>query len=719
MLLAGSMASALCALPALASAAPADVVSADAPAPASDAPADAPAEAAPIVVNAHRLDAARASIQPSLGADAYTLTSAAIKALPGGDNVQFNQIVLQLPGVTQDGFGQFHVRDDHADLQYRINGIILPEGLAVFGQTLSPRLIQKFDLLTGALPAQYGLRTAGVIDITTRTGFDNAGSVSLYGGSQGTIEPGIEYGGSSGNTNYYVSSDYKRNNLGIENVNGSTTALHDRTEQYQAFAFVDHILNESNRISLLAGYSDQSFQIPNPAGLSAAQAGPGYTVNGRSDFRSDNLNENQRERTAFSQFALLHDAGQLTVQTALFARYSSLRYTPDVTGELLFSGLAQAAFKSDLALGFQLDAVFRASAAHTLRAGLFAQHDRSLSQTVTNVFPLDNSGNQAGESFAIAETGVKNATTLSAYLQDEWKLSPTLTLNTGLRFDHYSAYRSEQQLSPRASLVWQPSTGTTVHIGYARYFSPPPFELVGGTTLGNINGTSGAPLGSTNTTPFAERQHYFDAGIQQKVGSRLTLGIDGYYRISRNLIDEGQFGAPIILTPFNFRDGRIRGVNLYANYAHAGLTAYANFAVAKAQGKDIISSQFVFDPAELAYISTHYTYLDHDQTYTGSGGVAYGFRDGPLAGLKLGGTMLYGSGLRAAGAVPNGSKLPAYAQVNLSASYKLKGPGLEFRFDVINVADHSYVIRNGSGVGVGAPQYGPRRGFFFGVTKDL
>jgi hypothetical protein len=100
-----------------------------------------PAQAQPehtIVVTARRLDEARASIQPSLGADSYAVSQDAIKALPGGANQQFNQILLQIPGVSQDGGGQFHVRDDHANLQYRINGTILPEGLAVFGQTLSP-----------------------------------------------------------------------------------------------------------------------------------------------------------------------------------------------------------------------------------------------------------------------------------------------------------------------------------------------------------------------------------------------------------------------------------------------------------------------------------------------------------------------------------------------------------------------------------------------------
>ena len=206
------------------------------------------------------------SIQPCLGATAIRSATRRSTLCPGADNQQFNQIVLQLPGVVQDGFGQFHVRDDHGNLQYRINGTILPEGIAVFGQTLSPRLIDKFSLLTGALPAQYGLRTAGILDITTKSGFKNGGEISLYGGSHDTIQPSIEYGGSTGSTNYFVSGRFTHDRLGIESVDGSSNPLHDKTDQGQAFGYVDHIIDDHDRISLVAGYSNDISRSPIRAG---------------------------------------------------------------------------------------------------------------------------------------------------------------------------------------------------------------------------------------------------------------------------------------------------------------------------------------------------------------------------------------------------------------------------------------------------------------------
>src|SRR5579862_6506638 len=116
-----------------------------------------------LVVTAQHLDEARQQIQTKTGASTYTIDSQAISTAPGGENVELNQVILQAPDVVQDSFGQFHVRGEHAGLQYRINGIILPEGISVFGQTLDPRLIASVSLLTGALPAEYGLRSAGIV----------------------------------------------------------------------------------------------------------------------------------------------------------------------------------------------------------------------------------------------------------------------------------------------------------------------------------------------------------------------------------------------------------------------------------------------------------------------------------------------------------------------------------------------------------------------------
>src|ERR1700690_3085141 len=217
---------------------------------ADEAPATATTSLQEITITAARLDERRAGIQTQTGASTYTIDAAAVAATPGGDNTLLNQVVMQAPEVAQDSFGQFHVRGEHNGLQYRLNGVILPEGISVFGQSLDPRLISSLSLITGALPAEFGLRTAGIIDITTKSGIlAQGGDVALYGGSHGEVEPSFVYGGGAGSLSYFVSGDFLRNDLGIESPDGSINPIHDHTTQYHGFGYFEDILDEIGRAS--------------------------------------------------------------------------------------------------------------------------------------------------------------------------------------------------------------------------------------------------------------------------------------------------------------------------------------------------------------------------------------------------------------------------------------------------------------------------------------
>src|SRR5579871_2724746 len=192
-----------------------------------------------VVITAQHLNEERSRIDTDTGASTYKFDSKQIEAQPGGSDVQLNQVMLQIPDAAQDSFGQLHIRGDHNGLQFRLNGIILPDGISVFGQTLPPRLISSMKLLTGSLPAEYGLRSAGIIDLTTKSGaLQPGGEVSLYGGSHGWVEPSVDYAGSSGNNSYFLTGDYIANGLGIESPDGSSTPLHDHTRQFHGFGYL-------------------------------------------------------------------------------------------------------------------------------------------------------------------------------------------------------------------------------------------------------------------------------------------------------------------------------------------------------------------------------------------------------------------------------------------------------------------------------------------------
>jgi outer membrane receptor protein involved in Fe transport len=685
----------------------------------------------PVVVTAQRLNDARAQIEPQIGASTYTIDSAAITATPGGDNTLLNQVILQAPDVAQDSFGQLHIRGDHNGLQYRLNGLILPEGISVFGQTLEPSLISSMKLITGTLPAEYGLRTAGIIDLTTKGGLlMPGGTVSIYGGSHGTIDSSFDYGGSSGNFSYFLSGDFLQNDLGIESPDGRSNPIHDKTDQYHGFGYFEDILDEENRVTLVLGTSNDHFQIPNQSGLQPADVfsggnglGPGgvLLVNGQYTFPSENLNETQREITHYAIASLQHSVGDFDVQTSLITRYSSLNFSPDPLGDLLYNGISQQAVKRNMSYGWQTDSSYHLTDKHTVRAGFYIQTDRAVSNTTSQVLPTDPiTGNQSSDiPISITDNNGKTQWIESLYIQDEWKLSPTVTLNYGLRADNFTAYDSESQLSPRINSVWQPTDTTTIHAGYARYFSPPPFELVGNTTIALFKNTTNAPGVTQNDPVKAERSNVFDVGAEQKLFDALTIGVDTYYKKSRNLIDEGQFGAPIILTPFNYRYGKQYGVEFTANYTTDMFSAYGNVSLEHAIGKDIVSSQFNFSQDDLNYIATHYIDLDHEQHLTASAGASYLWE-----GTRFSADLLFGSGLRSTpdAGPPNGAHLPYYTQVNLGVSHKfdiLGAGGITARVDVINAFDLKYEIRDGTGVGVGASQFGSRRGFFAGLSKSF
>src|ERR1043166_2770545 len=110
-------------------------VSSQSPSPtASPTSADATAER--VVVTSQELDISRELIVPSLGATRYTVGPDRLDPQAQGENAPFNQTVLRFSGLAQDSFGQLHVRGEHANLQYRIDDVLLPESIPGFGQVL-------------------------------------------------------------------------------------------------------------------------------------------------------------------------------------------------------------------------------------------------------------------------------------------------------------------------------------------------------------------------------------------------------------------------------------------------------------------------------------------------------------------------------------------------------------------------------------------------------
>jgi outer membrane receptor protein involved in Fe transport len=682
-----------------------------------------------------QLNQARSQILTQVGATAYNHTADNIVAQSQGENAPLNQVILRSPGVAQDSAvnGDLHVRGEHANLQYRINGVLLPEGITGgFGLELDPRFVESMQLITGSLPAEYGFRTAGVIDIETKTGaFANGGEVGVYGGSYNTFRPSFEYGETDGPWDTYVDGSFDQNDLGIENPTGNPTAIHDHTDQYKSFLYASRLLSDTSRITLMGSASYSTFQVPDQAGL-PQPAAMYSTFVPNANTNSADVNENQIEQNYYAVAAYQQSAGDLNYQLSGYGRASGAHFLPDPNGDLVFDGVASDVDRVLYSGGLQLDASYELGDKHTLRFGGQLLDEYLTDASTTTVFPVTG-GVPTGDPFNIVQDSSAHALYAGVYAQDEWKILPKWTLNYGARFDeYYASFDKENQPSPRVNLVYQPFEWTTLHIGYSRYFTPPPLENVPAGNITVFNGTSNESAVQQDGTVRAERANYFDAGISQKITEHFQVGLDGYYKNAVNQIDDGLFGQSLILSAFNYKQGRVYGAEGTASYTHGGFASYANLAWGQAQGKGAASAQFLWpDAGTEQYVNNHWIYLDHDQRLSGTFGVSYTLVESARWSGLFYADAIYGSGLRQDGdgtiggsedptdPIPNGASVPQYYSINIGAEQDFKLPNkklLKARVDVVNLTDNVYELRSATGVGVNLAQYGERRGFFGSLT---
>ena len=361
--------------------------------------------------------------------------------------------------------------------------------------------------------------------------------------------------------------------------------------------------------------------------------------------------------------------------------------------------------RSNEAYGMQADASYALNGSHTLRSGLFVQYEHAIVNNTSSVFPADADGNQTSSApFSITDNGTLGGTTMGFYLQDEWKATDKLTVNYGARYDHVNTVVSEQQLSPRLGLTYELSHATRLHAGYARYFTPPPTELIDTTSVAAFQGTTNALPSGATTSVRSERSNYFDLGISPPGHAQPDAGPGrllprrappagrGPVRQRADLLflqlrarthlRPGRHGQPARATSAPMPTWRCRGRWPRASRAGNSTSPPTNSPTSPITGC-----------------------LDHDQTVSGSFGASYLWR-----GTQFSGDALFGSGLR--NGFANTTHLPGYFQVNVGVAHTFDAPvigKLKTRFSIVNLFDRSYALRDGTGIGVGAPQYAPRR----------
>jgi hypothetical protein len=655
------------------------------------------------------------------GNSEYTLNEHDIEALPQGEQTSIDQVLLQMPGVVQDDESQIHVEGEHEDLQWRINGIMLPmDSFSGFGQIFNSFFVKRVSLLDGVLPVTYGFRDSGVLDMVTKDGCTNPGGyVGFYGGQRETEQPSFEYGGCKGDFSYYITGTYLHDNLAFSSATPGPTPYHNITNQGQSFGYFTYALDPLNKLTFIYGVSPNHSEYPSEPGLT-----PMYTLAGHpaSTYPSQDINEHLDQDYYFGMLALTGVVGpEVNYQVAYTSAYSIIDFIPDPVGDLIYQGVASTSDHTEFDNSLQTDVSRKFEVpnwgTHNIGTGFYLGVYNVELDDSSLTFPAP-AGMPSVQLSTHPETIVDDLNGVNVlygvYLQDIWQVNEKLTITAGIREDGVTGFVNGNQPSPRINALYQLDKDTALHAGFARYFQTPDFQTISNRSFSAFLDTT-APVAKGGTTLLPERDSYWDAGVVRHFGSHVTVEENAYFRLSHDLIDLGQFGDVPIFIPFNYNNGRIWGSELSGVYQWEDLSFRGNFTYSVAQGNDLASGQFNFGPAEVSYIKTHYIFLDHTQQYTASGGITYKWNS-----FLFSMDGLYGSGLRAGFA--NTDELGENFQINLAVQKSWEVPQVgrvKTRLSVINVTDNINELRNGTGIGIFEPGYGPRRTFYASVTVPL
>lgn len=643
------------------------------------------------------------------------LSRQALTEAPGADARPVTDVIATQPGFVADGFGNVFARGNHGGVRYYIDGVPLPDSVAgLFAASLPTRLIDRLEIYTGGMPAEYGNRLGAVVDVSTRSAGDRPeGEAHVRYGSFGSVEPGAIYSsrltdrlGALGG----VSVSYSRRALDPPSIE---PILHDTGVTTRAFARLDYAPGDANRYELLTTFAHSRFAIPlDPSAMpfdpNLPRPADRYG-NEAPAFVPLDTDATKTEDELFAMLAYTHRFVRGTLLLAPLYKLSRNALFGDAARALGPTSDPDAVASDVKRLSHRVGGIARYSVTagrHALTAG--AQLDFEYSATSFATYARAPTGGVDPAGTVVGRDAIKALTT-GAYVQDRLRID-AFTFDLGLRFDEFHVIANDGKthdtagVSPRIGASYAATTDLVAHVFTGINWQPPaPLDAA------NAARALGIEPGPYDVTP--ETGFYGEAGLTARFGKMLRAGGVAWGRYVLDQLDETAIGSTGIDSNYNLKRGRAAGVELSLDLrVGPWLSGFANASLGVAQGRDIASAKFLFDAEALA--ETGWQTLDHAQTLTANGGAT--IRDGRF---ELSGIAAYGSGLRTG--PTNMAHVPGHVRADLAMRYTFVPSGYPIRvgIDVINVADVHYAFRIGNGF-VGS-SYGAPRSVFVSLSLPL
>lgn len=490
-------------------------------------------------------------------------------------------IVASAPGFAPDDNGRLHPRGSESQVQYVVDGVPITDNLsAIFSTSLDARTLRTVEVMTGGIPAEFGDKLAGVVNVNTRSGLETPtqGGVTFSGGSFSTGEVGVDF-----------STRAKKFGF-LTNMTASTSQrfldpptlenFHNFGRTGKAFFRLDYQFDQRNSLRGTFLFGGSNFQVAN-----------------RLEQELSGQDQRQRLRNS-SQFITMERIFSNTAlgQFSFFNRYNtaSLRSNPEATPVV-------ATQERTLQNTGGIAAISLSRGTHNIKfGGQFTVTPVRESFSFYPTVAFDDLEDDEGTLFPnpinaftpaapFLFNGRRTGRTVSAYVQDQFTPLSNLTIAAGLRYDNYKLVISEDAFSPRLAIGYYiPRTQTTLRASYNRFFQFPPAENL--LLASSVEAAALSPLaviqGRAGVQPILpDKEHVFEAGLQQQLSPFFRLNLVAYQKRIENFSDKDQFFDTGVIFPITISRGRVTGTEIRMETSDLrGFRGFVSYANARAYG---------------------------------------------------------------------------------------------------------------------------------------